>query len=78
MNVEPQVLVDPVCLMSVDLDHARSIGLTAERYGITYAFCAKGCKLDFLDSPAAYGAAAAEVETGQPGRADAAEIAAQA
>ena len=78
MNLESQALVDPVCLMSVDLDHARSIGLTVELEGVRYAFCAKGCKLDFLDSPAAYGAAAAEVETGQPGRADAAEIAAQA
>ena len=48
--------------MTVDLDLARSIGLTAEHHGVVYAFCAKGCKLDFLDSPTAYGAAPVEGE----------------
>jgi len=66
MNLESQALVDPVCLMSVDLDHARSIGLTVELEGVRYAFCAKGCKLDFLDSPATYGAEAAGGQGDQP------------
>ena len=62
MNVE--TLVDPVCRMTVDLDHARSIGLTAEHQGVIYAFCARGCKLDFLDSPSSYAAGAAGGPTG--------------
>ena len=78
MNPQSQSLVDPVCLMTVDLDRARAIGLTVEHEGVTYAFCAKGCKLDFLDSPATYGADPAESAAGRPVQSEPVEVVAKA
>jgi YHS domain-containing protein len=46
--------IDPVCGMTVDIDKARTAGLTAEHDGQTYYFCGKGCMLEFADDPAKY------------------------
>jgi YHS domain-containing protein len=45
---------DPVCGMRVDPDAARVRGLTFTHEGREYAFCGKGCLLDFKDDPATY------------------------
>jgi Cu+-exporting ATPase len=45
---DPGVAIDPVCGMEVVIDGAQH---TSEHAGITYYFCAKGCKLDFEDDP---------------------------
>ena len=47
-------MLDPVCGMTVDLDAARAQGLVTEHEGVTYAFCGRGCFLDFKDNPATY------------------------
>jgi YHS domain-containing protein len=48
---------DPVCGMTVDPGQARSKGLTLTHDGHEYAFCGKGCLLEFRDDPATYLAA---------------------
>ena len=45
---------DPVCGMDVNTEIARALGLTSEHDGTTYAFCSKGCKLEFDEDPARY------------------------
>jgi YHS domain-containing protein len=45
---------DPVCGMTVDLDDARGRGLTHTHEECEYAFCGKGCLLEFRDDPAKY------------------------
>jgi YHS domain-containing protein len=45
---------DPVCGMTVDPDQAREKGLTLNYEGTEYAFCGKGCLLEFRDEPAKY------------------------
>jgi YHS domain-containing protein len=45
---------DPVCGMTVDPDQAREKGLTLTHEGTEYAFCGKGCLLEFRDDPAKY------------------------
>jgi YHS domain-containing protein len=42
---------DPVCGMTVDVEQAREKGLTLEFEGRDYAFCGKGCLLEFRDDP---------------------------
>ena len=42
---------DPVCGMTVDPDEAREKGLTHTHEGTEYAFCGKGCLLEFRDDP---------------------------
>jgi len=42
---------DPVCGMTVDVEQARAKGLTLEFEGREYAFCGKGCLLEFRDDP---------------------------
>lgn len=42
---------DPVCGMTVDPDQARDKGLTVTYEGVEYAFCGKGCLLEFRDDP---------------------------
>jgi YHS domain-containing protein len=42
---------DPVCGMGVDTDAAREKGLTTTHEGREYAFCGKGCLLEFRDDP---------------------------
>ena len=42
---------DPVCGMTVDPNDARANGLTLEHGGREYAFCGKGCMLEFRDDP---------------------------
>jgi YHS domain-containing protein len=45
---------DPVCGMTVDVEAARGIGLVTTREGVDYAFCGKGCQLEFRDDPVRY------------------------
>lgn len=45
---------DAVCGMTVDLAQARAKGLTTTRDGHEYAFCGKGCYLEFRDAPETY------------------------
>lgn len=45
------VLVDPVCGMTVEREHARHL---AEHEGVVYAFCRMGCRTAFIREPAAY------------------------
>jgi YHS domain-containing protein len=40
--------------MTVDIEQAVRAGLTAEHDGVTYYFCGKGCKLDFIDDSEKY------------------------
>jgi xanthine dehydrogenase accessory factor len=49
--VDDIVLLDPVCGMTVDRDHARHL---AEHDGVVYAFCSLGCRSSFIREPAAY------------------------
>jgi xanthine dehydrogenase accessory factor len=48
------VLLDPVCGMTVDRDHARHL---AEHDGVVYAFCSLGCRTRFVKDPTAFVAA---------------------
>ena len=45
---------DPVCGMTVDPAEARANGLTFTHDSAEYAFCGKGCMLEFRDDPAKY------------------------
>jgi YHS domain-containing protein len=45
---------DPVCGMIVRPDEARAKGLTETFDGTEYAFCGKGCLLEFRDAPETY------------------------
>ena len=45
---------DPVCGMTVDPARARSAGLTLSHEDKEYAFCGKGCLLEFRDDPTTY------------------------
>jgi len=45
---------DPVCGMTVDPGQAREKGLTLTYEGTEYAFCGKGCLLEFRDNPSMY------------------------
>jgi xanthine dehydrogenase accessory factor len=45
------VLLDPVCGMTVDRDHARHL---AEHDGVVYAFCSLGCRTRFAKDPASF------------------------
>jgi Cu+-exporting ATPase len=45
---------DPVCGMDVNVEIAHALGLTSEHDGTTYAFCGKGCKLEFDENPARF------------------------
>ena len=45
---------DPVCGMHVDTAAARDKGLVAPFEGSEYAFCGKGCFLEFRDDPPRY------------------------
>jgi YHS domain-containing protein len=48
---------DPVCGMTVDLEEARKKGLIQSYGGRDYAFCGKGCFLEFRDDPESFLAA---------------------
>jgi YHS domain-containing protein len=45
---------DPVCGMTVEPAQAREKGLTLIHEGTEYAFCGKGCLLEFRDEPSKY------------------------
>ena len=49
--VDDIVLLDPVCGMTVDREHARHL---AEHDGVVYAFCSMGCRTAFIKQPGAY------------------------
>jgi xanthine dehydrogenase accessory factor len=44
-------LLDPVCGMTVEREHARHL---AEHGGVVYAFCSVGCRARFVKDPTAY------------------------
>jgi len=55
MNQTDQgTLVDPVCGMTVDLAEAEAAGLVLDLDGTMYAFCSRGCLLEFRDDPARF------------------------
>ena len=45
---------DPVCGMTVDPTAARENALTLTHEGTEFAFCGKGCLLEFRDDPDKY------------------------
>ena len=45
---------DPVCGMTVDPSRARDNGPSRTHDGTEYAFCGKGCLLEFRDDPGKY------------------------
>jgi YHS domain-containing protein len=47
----PTTAVDPVCHMTVD---TRTPGATSEYEGVTYYFCAPGCRRMFDEDPPKY------------------------
>ncbi len=47
----PADTIDPVCGMTGRLDLARPVGLTVQHEGVEYAFCGRGCRLEFQDDP---------------------------
>jgi xanthine dehydrogenase accessory factor len=49
--VDDIVLLDPVCGMTVDREHARHL---AEHDGVVYAFCSMGCRTAFIKEPGAH------------------------
>jgi YHS domain-containing protein len=55
-GTRPDRVLDPVCGMGVDVDHAESAGLTVEHESRIYAFCRGGCLRAFLEEPAVYAA----------------------
>jgi YHS domain-containing protein len=54
---------DPVCHMDITPDSAFGTSVHEDK---TYYFCARGCKLDFDDDPAAVLAAEAAYDHSQP------------
>jgi YHS domain-containing protein len=44
---------DPVCGMDVEVEGAPA-ALTFDYKGVTYYFCGKGCRLEFVDDPERY------------------------
>jgi YHS domain-containing protein len=54
VNEGERTATDPVCGMTVDIEHAVRADLTAEHRRVTYYFCGKGCKLDFIDDAEKY------------------------
>jgi xanthine dehydrogenase accessory factor len=54
------VLLDPVCGMTVEREHARHL---AEHDGVVYAFCRMGCRTAFIREPEAYVGAGAPAES---------------
>ena len=56
--LSPELAIDPVCGMSVEVARARH---TVELGGATYYFCCARCRERFMTSPAAFLAPAAEV-----------------
>jgi YHS domain-containing protein len=54
MTHERETAIDPVCGMTVDIEHAAAAGLTTEQSRTTFYFCGRGCKLEFDDEPKKY------------------------
>ena len=50
-SAESGKAIDPVCGMTVDMEHARASGLSLIKGNVDYYFCGKGCKLDFDEDP---------------------------
>jgi xanthine dehydrogenase accessory factor len=49
--IDDVVLLDPVCGMTVEREHARHL---AEHDSVVYAFCSLGCRTRFMKEPLAY------------------------
>jgi YHS domain-containing protein len=45
---------NPVCWMTVNPAQGREKGLTLTHEGTEYAFCGRGCLLEFCDEPGKY------------------------
>jgi YHS domain-containing protein len=60
--VHPPFVVDPVCGMTVEVDHAEASGLTVMHEGRIYAFCGAGCLRSFQAEPAMWAAKAAAAQ----------------
>lgn len=50
----PDTRIDPVCGMTVVVAKARERDLVTTHAGTEYAFCGRGCKLDFGEDPGRY------------------------
>jgi xanthine dehydrogenase accessory factor len=50
-SVDDLILLDPVCGMTVEREHARHL---AEHDGSVFAFCSIGCRTRFIKEPTAY------------------------
>ena len=48
---KPELARDPICHMMVDPSNARA---SSEFEGVTYYFCAPGCKMLFEEDPGKY------------------------
>lgn len=58
--VHPLSVIDPVCGMTVNVDHAEAAGLTVTQGDRIYAFCRSDCLRAFHEEPEAYAAKAAD------------------
>jgi YHS domain-containing protein len=54
MTTQSTSATDPVCGMQVDVEAARAKGLTSTYQEQEYAFCGRGCKLEFDEGPERY------------------------
>jgi YHS domain-containing protein len=54
MTTQSTSAIDPVCGMQVDVEAARTKGLMSTYREQEYAFCGRGCKLEFDEDPERY------------------------
>jgi YHS domain-containing protein len=65
--VHPPFVVDPICGMTVEVDHAEAAGLTVTHEGRVFAFCGPGCLRSFTAEPDVYAAKAATAQAAASG-----------
>jgi membrane fusion protein, copper/silver efflux system len=53
-NVNEDLVIDPLCGMSVDMNKAKALRRTAEYAGRTYYFCSDDCRQKFARNPELY------------------------
>ncbi len=51
MTIEHATVKDPVCGMDIVIEEARLKDLTSRYRDQEYAFCGRGCKLEFDEDP---------------------------
>lgn len=54
MTTDDATVKDPVCGMDIVMEEARQAGLTSRYRDQEYAFCGRGCKLEFDEDPARF------------------------